>query len=106
MIEADSGDHENRHTATREFKEVAIMQYTGLKDINEVEIYEGDIVQSDDYLYLVGFNDFIDSDDFNMPQDQIGFYLFDIHEEGTYPFYRMAYQVISNIYKNPELLEG
>lgn len=43
-LEADNGDHENRHTLTREFKDVILMQSTGFKDDNGVEIFEGDVV--------------------------------------------------------------
>lgn len=46
-IESDSGGHENRHTLTRGFDEVIIMQSTGLHDDQGVEIFEGDIVNVD-----------------------------------------------------------
>ena len=43
-IESDSGDHENRHTLTRGFDEVILMQSTGLHDNNGVEVFEGDLI--------------------------------------------------------------
>ena len=48
-IESDSGDHENRHTLTRGFDEVIIMQSTGLNDKNGVEIFDGDVVEHLDF---------------------------------------------------------
>ena len=44
-IESDSGDHENRHTLTRGFDEVILMQSTGLHDEQGVEIFEGDLIR-------------------------------------------------------------
>lgn len=83
-----------------------IMQYTGKKDINGIEIYEGDIVRNDQHLYLVRFGEFVDSDDFQEPaQGQTGFYIVDIRTDETFPFYSMMYKVVGNIYENLDLLE-
>ena len=83
-----------------------LMQYTGMKDVNGVEIYNGDIVHDDEVIYLVGFGVFTDDNDFQEPtQGQTGFYIVDIHTDETFPFYSMRYRVIGNVYENPELLE-
>ena len=62
-----------------------VMQYTGLKDKNGKEIYEGDIVRIAGYgLYEVGYP-FIT--------------LFQSHFEND------VEEIIGNIYENPELLK-
>lgn len=86
--------------------DVEIMQSTGLKDKNGVEIYEGDILK----LHAI----------FLAPDDKIGYleyspkYGYSIIFEGN-RLYRqeywastnkLNYEVIGNIYENPELLEG
>ena len=77
-----------------ENKDTRLMQYTGLKDKNGVEIYEGDIMMSEngnrmqvklyeDYLGIQMINLDSDSDDSKISHGA----------------------VIGNIYENPELLE-
>lgn len=85
---------------------IILMQYTDFKDINGVEIYEGDIVHAYGDTCIVRFGKFTDFDDLQTPPlRQTGFYISDIHNNETYPFYSMAYEVIGNIYENKELLE-
>lgn len=82
-----------------------LMQSTGIKDKNGVEIYEGDILK----LHAI----------FLAPDDKIGYleyspkYGYSIILEGN-RLYRqeywastnkLNYEVIGNIYENPELLE-
>ena len=79
---------------------LVLMQYTGVKDKNEKEIYEGDIVEAatENTLFIwevrwdgggyfalkKGKDDWVDFDDINNYTDGI--------------------EVIGNIYENPELL--
>jgi uncharacterized phage protein (TIGR01671 family) len=77
-----------------------LMQYTGLKDKNGREIYEGDIVETDLGKGVVVF----DSAAFlirNLEDDEYyGFEdFFSLYEGGCY-----LVEVLGNIYENPELL--
>lgn len=90
--------------------EIVLMQYTGLKDKNGVKIYEGDIVRklSGDYklgkvvfefgmfcFESIGCGIYAGSDAF--------LYIHSLH----YKEYNSNnnYEVIGNIYENPEILE-
>ncbi|WP_349584757.1 YopX family protein [Leuconostoc citreum] len=70
-----------------------IEQYTGLKDFNGVEIYEGDILQDVDGGNIVGFVEYDDA-----------FGEYDCGDNNLYECTRDC-QVVGNIHENADLLE-
>ena len=75
--------------------DVALMQFTGLKDVNGVEIYEGDI-----------FNDGIAYCVIKWNADTASFVSFDGDENHEVGCYLKNETIIGNIHQHPELLEG
>lgn len=76
-----------------------LMQYTGLKDKNGKEIYEGDVLNFGNKMEVCfGFNN----------GEHEGWYLKRITDgyEYTMHAFTTQFEVIGNIYENPELLKN
>jgi uncharacterized phage protein (TIGR01671 family) len=73
-------------------KEAELMQYTGLKDKNGVEIYEGDIIRNT-----------LDTDHDVYQVPEISFYVFG--KAAHFMIWPEEYEVIGNVWENPELLK-
>lgn len=85
----------------KKLREVVLLQYTGLKDKNGTEIYEGDIYKDSlGYIYKVEFDEF-----------RCGFVPFSKDDgcgccsDEVVPWSDDG-EVIGNIYEHPHLLEG
>ncbi|HDC6005324.1 TPA: hypothetical protein O8388_001490 [Staphylococcus aureus] len=83
------GDHKRWHSS------VELMQSTGFKDVNSVEIYEGDIVQ-DSYSGEVSFIEFQEG----------AFYITCSNVTELISENDDIIEIIGNIFENEELLEA
>ena len=91
---------------------VILMQSTGILDKNSQEIFEGDVVSRNSGMpSVVEFGKWIYEEDFGYKIKNIGFYLNSSYDDDEffqamdYEDIRKNYEVIGNIYENPELLE-
>ncbi len=85
--------------------DIHLMQSTNLRDKNNEEIFEGDIILTSAYGCIVGFGEYTYFEDENTPITEIGFYLSFLNvEPAAYaPFDKYYWdncEVIGNIYEN------
>lgn len=76
-----------------------IMQYTGLKDKNGVELCEGDIISNKKYFTKV-----VSWIDGGFRLSGIGYE--EDYEKSIHINFAKSYDVLGNIYQNPELLKN
>lgn len=99
-------------------EDIILIQYTGLKDKNGVEIYEGDVLRycyhvskpDSDFHGVVEYHDKVITSGYECSDRFVGFILKGDNGGGDYYFTSIPdiedIEVIGNIYQNPELLEG
>ena len=113
MISVDSINFEagliNMELVWRTFEEIELMQYTGLKDKNGVEIFEGDIVHikqdrvEDKYIPHNTNCEISYEDGAFTVKSKVNETEWPINA-GLYYVTWKEFEVIGNIYENPELL--
>ena len=88
-----------------------LMQYTGLKDKNGEEIFEGDIVKvklykGEEEKYFIGKVEYFGSNFIVDADNNSEYHVYDLDGFGIdYRYNLEDCEVIGNIYDNPELLE-
>lgn len=86
------------HDGDSRYEDIPLMQYTGLKDKNGKEIYEGDILKASNSIIKIVFKG----------RGYEGIYL-NKEEMNELPIQNNNYlhwQIIGNIYENPELTQS
>ena len=104
LIESMLGDEETMEKV--ELENYIVMQYTGLKDKEGVEIYEGDILEvekNEDGTYKGTINGKTFFDRFQGYSSKIK--VEGMHDINTLRYWNNRVRIIGNIYENPELLE-
>ena len=82
---------------------VILMQSTGIKDKNGKEIFEGDVVYDGFRKIIVNYGKQTKEEEFGAISEYVGF---NITLACGYPeAIPMNYEIIGNIYENPELLK-
>ena len=76
-----------------------LMQYTGLKDKNGKEIYEGD------FLFHHYFKE-VGNVIWHIGQSRWALEYFDKKTQELFPIDKKSFEIIGNIYENPDLLKG
>ena len=87
------------------FGDKELMQFVGLKDCKGREIYEGDIVQ---YKSITNFGDDVSHCKNTVKYKDGSFYPLPIEEHCEDEWYseqKEDYEIIGNIYENPNILE-
>lgn len=83
-----------------EDQKAPLMQYIGIKDMNGVEVYEGDIVElangSNFYIGTIIFSDTYFCIKYKSKYREVDYEY----------FFSAQFRVIGNIYENPELLDS
>ena len=89
----------NKDSSNQLHPDNELMQYTGLKDKNGVDIYEGDLLGGQ--LFFIG--EVLYENGACIFQDRIGTYIDPERHARRNDFEN--FEIIGNIYENPELLE-
>lgn len=103
MFNTSTGEVVTPHSSMK------LMQFTGKEDINEVDIYAGDIVHAhmNRTNYVVRHGEYfnLDIDYKNVTINSYGWFIQDVHctDGETLDKSDIYLKVIGNIYENPEL---